>query len=175
MAATPAKLPARIIMRHARQRLSQEVTISLAHAEVWLAVGGELVGLIKNHQVIWLDGRLLQPREHALPGKRVNTANKEVTLQSSNGVVSPGFTTCHHAKRQAEKRAHLSLPVADQPCWGTNEHPVEQAPRQHLPNREPGHDRLASSRIVGEEEAQAGLLEHMLIDSDALMRQGIDE
>src|SRR5215475_5285956 len=125
MAATPAKLPARIIMRHARQRLSQEVTIGLAHAEIWLAVGRELVGLVKNHQVIRLAGGLLQPREHALPGKRVNADNEEVTLQSYTGVASPGLTAYHHAERQAEKRPHLSLPVADQPCWGNNEHSVK--------------------------------------------------
>src|SRR5215475_4351931 len=118
MAATPAKLPARIIMRHARQRLSQEVTIGLAHAEVWLAVGGELVGFVKNHQVIRLAGGLLQPREHALPSKRVNADNEKAALHAYKGVASPGLAACHHAKRQAEERAHLSLPVADQSCRG---------------------------------------------------------
>jgi hypothetical protein len=100
-------------MRHARQRLSQEVTIGLAHAEVWLAISGELVGLVKNYQVIWLDRRLLQPREHALPSECVNADNEEVTLQAYKGVASPSLTACHYAKRQAEERAHLSLPVAD--------------------------------------------------------------
>src|SRR5215510_3193856 len=171
MAATPAKLPARIIMRHSHQRLRQEVTISLAHTEVWLAVGGELVGLVKNHQVIRLDRGLLQPREHALSSKRVNADNEEVTLYAYKGVASSGLASCHHAKRQAEERAHLALPVANQPCGGNYKYPVEQAPSQHLPDVEPGHDRLASAGIVGEEEAQTGLLEHMLIDSNALMRQ----
>src|SRR5712691_11782618 len=53
MAAAPVKLPARLVVRHARQRLSQEVTVCLAYTEVWFPIGGELVGLIKNHQVIW--------------------------------------------------------------------------------------------------------------------------
>src|SRR5262249_2487670 len=49
MTAAPVKLPARIIMRYARQSLRQTVTICLAHAEIWLPIGRELVGLIKNH------------------------------------------------------------------------------------------------------------------------------
>ena len=52
---------------------------------------------------------------------------------------------------------------------------MEQAPRQHLSDIEPGHDRLAGPSIVSEEETQAGLLQHMLIDSKALRWQGINE
>ena len=47
-------------------------------------------------------------------------------------------------------------------------------PRQHLPYVEAGHDCLAGAGVIGQEEAQPGLGEHVVVDSNVLMRNGID-
>ena len=46
---------------------------------------------------------------------------------------------------------------------------------QHLPDVEAGHDGLARARVVGQQEAQARLHEHVVVDGDALVRQRVDK
>jgi hypothetical protein len=49
-----------------------------------------------------------------------------------------------------------------------------QPARQHLSNVQAGHDRFASSRIVGEQESQPGKFQHVVVNCDPLVREGVD-
>ena len=45
---------------------------------------------------------------------------------------------------------------------------------QHLPDVQAGHDRLAGAGIVGEQEADGQLRQHVVVDGDPLVRQRVD-
>ena len=70
---------------------------------------------------------------------------------------------------------HLPFPVADQPRGRHNEHAADEPSGQHIAYVQAGHDGLAGSGIVRQQEAQRRLLQHVLVHGDALMRQRVDQ
>ena len=78
------------------------------------------------------------------------------------------------AKPQPEQRPQLALPVADEPGRRHDEHAADSAAGQHLADVEAGHDRLAGSGVVRQQEPQGLLRDHPLVDRDALVGQGVD-
>ena len=75
---------------------------------------------------------------------------------------------------QAEQGAELPLPVPDEAGGRDHEHPPDAPAREHLAHVEAGHDGLAGSGVVGQEEAQRILPEHALVNCDALVGKGVD-
>ena len=71
--------------------------------------------------------------------------------------------------REPKQRAHLPLPVADQTRGRDDDHAADESPGQHLADVEPRHDGLAGPGVVGQQEAQGRLPQHVLVHSDALM------
>src|SRR5208282_5782120 len=111
-----------------------------------LAVGGQLVGLVEHHKVVRegssRSDSLAHPREHALAGKGVQADDEAVAFRSDEGISGAGLRSAHDPERESKQRAHLTLPVADQPSWGHNENALDEAARKNLPKIEPGHDCL---------------------------------
>ena len=60
------------------------------------------------------------------------------------------------------------------PAGGDDEDAPQEPAGEHLADVEAGHDRLAGAGIVGQEEAQSGLLEHVVVDGNPLVGQRVD-
>jgi hypothetical protein len=76
---------------------------------------------------------------------------------------------------EPEQRAQLALPVAYQTSRRSDQHPADQAARQHLADIESGHNRFAGPSVIRQQEAQTRLRQHMLVHGNALVRQWIDQ
>ena len=75
---------------------------------------------------------------------------------------------------KTEQSRELAFPVADQSRRRDDQHPLNQAPGLAFTDVEARHDGLARAGIVGEQEPQRGLLQHVLVDRDPLVRQRVD-
>ena len=95
---------------------------------------------------------------NGLPDRDVSIMSR-VRMSNSRLNFSPS-SSCHCSTR---------LPGA------TTRHRSKIAARDQLLHEKPGHDRLASARIVGEQEAQRLARQHLAIDGRNLVRQRIDE
>ena len=161
--------------RGAGQRLGQPVAVGLAHAEVGFAPGRQLVRLVEDDQVVGGGGRIGEPAERALAGQGVDAGDDQVAAGRQERVAGAGIGAAGDAERQPEQGPHLPLPVADQPRRRHDQHAADQPPRQHLAHVQAGHDRLAGAGVVGQQEAQGRLPQHLLVDGDALVRQRVDQ
>ena len=171
----PGKFPARPVRLGTSQGFRQPVAVRLAYPEIRLAVGGELVGFVEDDEVIGLGLRLPETAERAFPGQGVEADDGQVARRSEKGVVGACVDAADDAERQAEQAAHFPLPVADQTGRRHDEHAAHQPPRQHFTHVQARHDRLARSRVVGQQKAQRRLFQHVLVHGDALMRERVDQ
>ena len=74
----------------------------------------------------------------------------------------------------AELVLEFTLPLEGEVGRGDDQRPTDQAPSLEFLEQQPRHDRLARARVVGQEEADAGQLEEVVVDGLELVRQGID-
>ena len=77
-------------------------------------------------------------------------------------------------ERLAEEAQQLVLPLNGQRRGDQNQAPVDGFAELQLLDEQPGHDRLAGAGVVGEQEAQPRLRQHLPIDRLDLVRQGAD-
>ena len=68
----------------------------------------------------------------------------------------------------------LALPLKCQVCRADDQDTFGQPAKLQFPDEQPGHDRLAGAGIIGEQEADAGELEQVVVNRLELMRQRID-
>ena len=163
------------------QRLGELVPPALAHA-VLLLDHAQLVGLVEDDEVVGGYAGLPHRVERPLAGQGVERHDDEVALGSAERVLRRRAIRAlagraragRDTEPQPEQRTQLALPVADEPGRRHDEHAADSAAGQHLADVEAGHDRLAGSGVVGQQEAQRLLREHPLVDRDALVRQGVD-
>ena len=78
-------------------------------------------------------------------------------------------------ERKLEFLVQLVLPLLAEGARADDQAAAQVASSHQLLDEEPGHDRLAGARIVGEEEAERLALQHLLVDGDDLVRERIDE
>ena len=64
------------------------------------------------------------------------------------------------AEAAAEEPLEVRLPFGDQVSRGDNKGAADEAEPLHLPQVHPGHDRLARSGLVREQEPEVRLREH---------------
>jgi len=79
-----------------------------------------------------------------------------------------------HVERLAEPAEELVLPLNRQRGWAKDQDAIDGLAELHLLDQKPRHDRLASARVVGQEEPQAWLRKHPLVDGLDLVRQRLD-
>ena len=77
-------------------------------------------------------------------------------------------------ERLAKPPLQLVLPLDRQRRRAEDEHAIDGLAEFHLLDEQARHDRLAGARVVGEQETQAGLREHLLVDGLDLVRQCAD-
>ena len=129
---------------------------------------------IKDDEVVGLNVRALEYGKHRFAGQRVDAADHRVAVVAHEGVPRSCIGASHDPKAQAEESAEFALPVAQESGRRNDEHAANEAARLHLANVKPRHNRLARTGIVGKEEAQPRLGEHVLVHRDALMGQRFD-
>ena len=157
----------------AGQRLGELVAAGLAGAPA-LPRGGQLVGLVEDRQIVGGHRGAPQPLEHGVAGQRVQRHDDQIAIRFRERVAGTRRAAGDDPESKPEQRPQLPLPVADQTGGRHDDHPLDPSPRQHLAHDEPGNDRLAGPRVVGQQEAERILTEHSLVDRDALVRQWID-
>ena len=167
--------PTRIVRLGTGQGFRQPVAARLAYSEIRLAVGGELVSLVKDDEVIGLSLRVFEVAEHALPGQGVDADDYPVAIRAEKGIAVSRIAAADDAERQAEKGAHFPFPVADQTGRRHDEHAANQPARKHLPHVQACHDCLAGAGVVSQQEAQRRLFEHVLVHGDALVRERVNQ
>ena len=97
-------------------------------------------------------------------------------IQAHNPQVVIGFErvlahglSCDRAEAAAKEPLEVSLPFRDQVSRGDNKGAADEAEPLHLPQVHPGHDRLARSGLVREQEPEVRLREHRAVNSVHLM------
>ena len=77
-------------------------------------------------------------------------------------------------ERLAEPAQQLVLPLDRQRRRAEDEHALDGLAELQLLDEQAGHDRLAGAGVVGEQEAQPRLRQHLLVDGLDLVRQRAD-
>ncbi|KGJ64302.1 hypothetical protein BJA5080_06102 [Bradyrhizobium diazoefficiens SEMIA 5080] len=75
---------------------------------------------------------------------------------------------------EVEFFGHFFLPLFDKASRRDDQAPIEIPADHQLLNEEAGHDRLAGTRIVGEQKPKRLARQHLAINSRDLMRQSLD-
>jgi hypothetical protein len=74
-----------------------------------------------------------------------------------------------------ELLVHFVLPLLGEAAWTADQTASKISSRNQFLDEKPGHDRLSSPRIVGEEESQRLALQHVAVHGSDLMRQRVDD
>ena len=130
--------------------------------------------LIKHDQLIGLDVLFRQPREHPLTRQRIDAHDHPVAVGPGERVAVLRVLPADDAERHVEQHLQFPLPVPDQSCRGHDQHARQESARQHLAHVQARHNGLPRPRIIGQQEAETGMLQHAVVDSDALVRQRVD-
>ena len=72
---------------------------------------------------------------------------------------------------EAELEEQLVLPLLDQAARRDDQAALHVLAEDQLLDVEPGHDRLAGTRVVGEQEPQRGARQQLAVDRPDLVRQ----
>ena len=171
----PVQLPAWSSLPDARQGFCQPVAVGPAQAEIRFSVSGELVGFVKDDEIVRENAGLLEACKHALACQRIDADNDQVTIRFGKRVACTCVAPCDHPKREAEERAQLTFPIPEQPRRGDDEHSANEPAGEHLTDVETRHDRLAGTGIICQEEAQARLRQQVFVDGNPLMGKWINK
>jgi len=170
----PRQPPRLVRAAHAGDGLGQLVALGLANTQIVAAIHRQLVGFIENHQVIRHHAWFAEAGEHARARERVHADDQAIAALADERVGVAGVRPGDDRELQAEQRGKLAMPVPDQTGGRDNEDALDEAAGLHLPDVQTRHDGLARTGIIGQQEPQGELLEHVLIDGDPLVRQRID-
>ena len=80
----------------------------------------------------------------------------------------------HDEELLVELLLEFPLPLEGEVSRGHDQDALAHAPELEFLDQQPGHDRLAGPGIVGQEEADAGELEKVVVDRFELVGQRID-
>jgi hypothetical protein len=138
--------------------------------------GGEFVRLVADDQVV----AVVQRGEFLLNGlvarELVETGDGEIVFDEPvAGARGLELIVGQDFERQVEAAREFVLPLLGEAAGADHEATSEVAACDQLLDEEPGHDRLAGARVVGQEEPQRLARQHRLVDRGDLVRQRIDE
>ena len=152
-----------------RQRLAELVGEGL----LVVGVGAHLVGLVDDDEVpVGAEQALLGVLDARDPGDRGD--DLVALLPGVLAVVGAEHVAADDLEVLAELVLQLALPLEGQVGRRDDERALDQAADLQLLEQQPRHDRLAGARVVGEQEADAGQLEEVVVDRLELVRQRID-
>ncbi len=157
-----------------RERLAQAVETGLAgllRARA-LAVGRHLVGLVHDHQV---PVGLLECVEHGVACRPVDRGDAPIGLGPG---VAPEVGLEHalidDPEILRELLGELLLPLTSDQGRDHDEDAVGETAKAQLLEQQTGHDGLAGTGVVSEQEAHQRRLQHIAIDRVELVRQRCD-
>lgn len=133
--------------------------------------GGHLVGLIHDHQV---------PLARAQGGTNVVLLDEVHRRDGLRELLPHVFTPrrphdvpIHKAEVYTKLLLHLPLPLVLQMTGGHDQHSAHQPSSLHFLEEQTRHDRLAGTRVVGDQETEMRLLQGVVIHGLDLMREWI--
>src|ERR1051325_11194258 len=170
----PRKLPLRKYVRHAGKGLRKFVALRLSIAIIRGPVVGELVSLVENHEVVRFDVFPAESSEHSIARERVHADDHAIASATDEWIFKSCIASSDDMEIQSEQRRQFVLPVANQAGRHDDQNPLQQAPRKHLADVEPGHDRFPRACVIREKKAQTRLLKHEVIDRDPLVWECVD-
>jgi len=162
MAGDPTEEPAQLVALRGLQ-LAAEV------------VGAHPVRLVDDHEVpvahLELGRQLLAARQLVHPGDQQRMPGEDrVVRAGGDGRVDEA--TVEQPEVEPELALELLGPLVDQAPGRDDQAAGEVTAQQQLLDVEPGHDRLARARVVGEQEPQRGARQQLLVDRADLVRNG---
>ena len=135
--------------------------------------GRHLVCLVHDHQIPVGHGKL--GLQLLAPRQLIKSSDEQVSFLER---VARSCGLDHVAAQDVEAKVELVeqllLPLLDQASWCDDEAAVEIATKHQLADVQPGHDRLARTRVVGEQEPQRLEWEQPAVDSFDLVGQRLD-
>jgi hypothetical protein len=81
----------------------------------------------------------------------------------------------HDLERQVKSAVQFILPLFDQVAGADNQASLQVASRLQFLDEQPGHDRLASPRVIGKQEPERLTPEHLAIHGGDLVGEWLDE
>ena len=75
---------------------------------------------------------------------------------------------------EPELQVQLVLPLIDKAARGDDQAALDVLAQDELLDVQPGHDRLAGARVVGEQEAQRRARQELTVDGTQLVGQWLD-
>jgi len=132
------------------------------------------VSLIEHDQIVSSYTWFREARKHPCSGQRVHADDNSVAVLSHEWIVVAGIAATDDREPKAKQRGKFAPPVANQSSRRHDQHAAQQSARERLPDVEPRHDCLAGTCIIGKQIAESGLLEHVVVDSDPLVRERVD-
>lgn len=154
------------------RRVAKQFTELVALALVRLVPGRHAMGLVHNHEVP-LD--LAQPGQDVLPLREVERRDNPFLLEP---LVDTELITqvapLQDQKLLVEFLLQLPLPLECEIGGSDDQDSLGQAAHLELPDEQSRHDRLAGAGVVGEQEADAGELEEVVVDRLELVRERVN-
>jgi hypothetical protein len=92
----------------------QLIAVRFPYPEIRLTICRQLMGLVKDNQIVRLCCRLLEATKQSVPSQGVDADDEQVAVGAKEGIAGSHVGAADNAKRQAEQGAHFPLPVADQ-------------------------------------------------------------
>ena len=132
------------------------------------------MSLVEHDQIVGSYTRFREARKHPCSGQRVYAYDNSVAVLSHEWIVVAGITATDDLEPKAKQSGKFAPPVANQSSRRHDQHAAQQSARERLPDVEPRHDCLAGTGIIGKQIAESNLLEHVVVDSDPLVRERVD-
>ena len=158
-----------VVVGHVRERLAESIGQRLPV----VGVGTHLVGLVHDDEVpVRAEQALLGVFDARDPGDR-----RDDLVAVLPGVLAVGVAQglpADDLEALAELVLQLPLPLEREVRRSDDQRAPDQAPGLQLLEQQPRHDRLAGARVVGQEEADSGQLEEVVVDRLELVGEGID-
>ena len=110
-----------------------------------------------------------------IPGQHVEA--RDQSMPFGEGISGRGrldLLPAHDVEAEAELVRQLILPLLDQTSRRDDQATLEAASDQQFFDEQAGHDGLASTRIIGQQEAERLAVQHRPIHRGQLVRQGLD-
>ena len=112
---------------------------------------------------VFIAGQLVQPRDDQIVFQKPVAGSGCFQLVIGQDV-----------ERKMEPAIQLILPLFGEAAGADDQTAMKIAARDQLLHEKAGHDGLAGTRVIGEQEAQRLARQHRLVDRRDLMRQRID-
>ncbi len=134
------------------------------------------MGFVAYHQVPAAVGRPELLLHLLVAGEFVEPGDGEVVLEEPVAGTG-GFELVVGEDLEGKVKAPVEfvLPLLGEAAGADNQAALEITARDQLLDEEPGHDRLAGARVVGEQEAQGLARQHRLVDRGDLVGQRLHE